>query len=215
MRIALINGSPKTKRSSSGFYLEEARKLLGQNGNDLSQHHFKSPHIGVDEIEQMSTYDVLIFAFPLYVDGIPSNLLHCLAQLETSFVSKQKKDIKVYCLVNCGFFEAHQNALAIEMMKIWSAKAGLEWGGGVGIGAGQMLANMENVPMGHGPKKDLGKCLHILVRNISNQDVGETLYVTANFPRVLFRLFAEMGWRKAAKKHGLKPRELSRRMTED
>lgn len=47
--------------------------------------------------------------------------------------------LEVYCLVNCGFYEGHQNKLAIEMMGNWCEKAGIKWGEEVGIGAGGMI----------------------------------------------------------------------------
>jgi hypothetical protein len=72
--------------------------------------------------------NVLVFAFPLYVDGIPSHLLNCLRKLEKFFGGLDKKDIMVYSLGNCGFYEGDQNKLAIEMMENWCAKAGLKWG---------------------------------------------------------------------------------------
>ena len=40
-------------------------------------------------------------------------LLRCLLQLEDSLRNIKDKDIKVYALVNCGFYEGKQNKLAI------------------------------------------------------------------------------------------------------
>ena len=84
-----------------------------------------------------------------------------LHQLEEYLVTN-KKEITVYAVVNCGFYEGRQNSLAIAMMENWCHRAGLRWGQGLGIGAGGMLAGIRNVPLGSGPKKNLGRALEQL-----------------------------------------------------
>ncbi|NLM44942.1 MAG: NAD(P)H-dependent oxidoreductase, partial [Clostridiales bacterium] len=139
MKIAFINGSPKTKDSASASLLQELKSLLEQDGITSSDYNFNKPMLSIEEMEQMKEHNILVFAFPLYVDGIPSHLLNCLTQLETFLASVKEKDIKVYSMVNCGFYEGHQTKLAMEMMENWCSKAELKWGQGVGIGAGGML----------------------------------------------------------------------------
>lgn len=208
MKISLINGSPKFKNSASGCLLQELKPFLEHDNNLISEYHFREPQLNTGEMEQLAQCDVLVFAFPIYVDGIPSHLLNCLIQLESFFSTIKAKDIIVYSLVNCGFYEGHQNALAIEMMKNWCAKAELQWGQGVGIGAGGMLTAIKNVPIGNGPKKDLGIAFEKLANNILKASSGEDIFITANFPRILYKLAAERGWRKSIKANGLKRKDL-------
>jgi multimeric flavodoxin WrbA len=207
MKIALINGSPKNMESASGCLLQELKKFLGDD-KEIAEYSFRKPQLNEEEMEQVAESNALVFAFPLYVDGIPSHLLSCIMQLESFLSTIKEKDIVVYTLVNCGFFEGHQTALAIEMMKNWCKKAGLRWGQGIGMGAGGMLQSVKNVPAGYGPKKDLGEALSKLVKNISERSSGEDIFITANFPRFLYKLAAEMGWRKSIKANGLKTRDL-------
>lgn len=207
MKIALINGSPKNMESASGCLLQELKKFLGDD-KEIAEYSFRKPQLNEEEMEQVAESNALVFAFPLYVDGIPSHLLSCIMQLESFLSTIKEKDIVVYTLVNCGFFEGHQTALAIEMMKNWCKKAGLRWGQGIGMGAGGMLQSVKNVPAGYGPKKDLGEALSKLVKNISERSSGEDIFITANFPRFLYKLAAEMGWRKSVKANGLKTRNL-------
>jgi multimeric flavodoxin WrbA len=207
MKIALINGSPKNMESASGCLLQELKKFLGDN-KEIAEYSFRKPQLNEEEMEQVAESNALVFAFPLYVDGIPSHLLSCIMQLESFLSTIKEKDIVVYTLVNCVFFEGHQTALAIEMMKNWCKKAGLRWGQGIGMGAGGMLQSVKNVPAGYGPKKDLGEALSKLVKNISERSSGEDIFITANFPRFLYKLAAEMGWRKSVKANGLKTRDL-------
>lgn len=159
-------------------------------------------------MEQLTGCDALIFAFPLYVDGIPSHLLNCLIQLEMHFSGIKEKDTVVYALINCGFYEGHQAKLALEMMENWCARAGLKWGQGVGIGAGGMLLSIKNVPLGHGPKKSLGKAFKQLSDNILKRTSAGSIFISLNFPRALYKLAAETGWRLAIKNNGLKTKDL-------
>ncbi|MEW9096463.1 MAG: hypothetical protein AB2417_15400 [Clostridiaceae bacterium] len=208
MKIAFINGSPKIKDSASGCILQELKAFLEQDSNIISEYCFRKPQLSIKEMEQLTEYNVLVFAFPLYVDGIPSHLLNYLLQLEMIFATIKEKDIIVYSLVNCGFYEGHQNKLAIEIMENWCAKAGLKWGQGIGIGAGGMLPGLKSVTIGHGPKKNLEKALKQLSNNILKGTSEENIFITANFPRVLYKLGAEMGWRQSIKSNGLKRKDL-------
>lgn len=210
MKIALINGSPKISGSASGCILQELQSLLDSENQAIGAYHIKKPEVGVEEITSLSESDCLVFAFPLYVDGIPAHLLSCLVRLEQHFASTQR-DITVYAVANCGFYEGNQNRLALAMMENWSHRAGLQWGQGIGVGAGGMLTSIQNVPLGYGPKKNLGQALKQLAGNILRGAPGENVFINANFPKIAYKLAAELGWVKAAKANGLKRRDLSLR----
>lgn len=208
MKIALINGSPKLENSASSCLLKELKSFLEVDDNLIYEYHFDSPQINSEEIVQLVQYNALVFAFPIYVDGIPSHLLNCLIQLEEFFSTAKTSHTILYSLVNCGFYEGHQAAIAIEMMKNWCEKAGLQWGQGVGIGAGGMLTAIKDVTIGHGPKKNLGIAFEKFTKNILNRPSGEDIFITLNFSRLLYKFVAEMGWRKAIKSNGLKRKDL-------
>ena len=73
------------------------------------------------------------------------------------------------------------------------------------------LTAMASVPLGKGPKRDLGRALGDLVRHIETGASAEERYVHLNFPRFLYIWSAQMGWRSQAKKNGLTRRDLDRR----
>lgn len=208
MKIALINGSPKSNNSVSECILQELKVFIESDNNMISEYNFRKPQLNAEEIEELAEQDVLVFAFPLYVDGIPSHLLNCLIQLEKAFIVANKKDILVYTLVNCGFYEGHQNRVAIEIMENWCTKVGLKWGQGVGIGAGGMFQSVKSVPLGYGPKKNLGVVIKQLSDNIQNCNMGENTFIKPNFPRFAYKLAAEMGWRSSIRANGLNRKDL-------
>ena len=97
MKIALINGSPKNMESASGCLLQELKKFLGDD-KEIAEYSFRKPQLNEEEMEQVAESNALVFAFPLYVDGIPSHLLSCIMQLE-SFLSTIKEKILLFILL--------------------------------------------------------------------------------------------------------------------
>lgn len=207
MKIAIINGSPKVKDSNTQYLLGEIKNII-ENNNEVLEFNIKKNSLSQDQLENIYTCDVLIFGFPLYVDSIPSHMLSCLSDIEDYFKPKRLKDFKVYTIVNCGFYEGNQNQLAIEIMKNWCQKARLDWGQGIGCGGGEMIRSIKSVPLGHGPKKDLGKAINTLCKNILEGDSGESIFVSPNFPKILFRICANTFWKVRAKENGIKKRDI-------
>jgi multimeric flavodoxin WrbA len=136
MNILLINGSPKKKGGASAFF----SKVLGFM---LFPQRVMSKTIGVSRnYENIFTYlksmDTVILSVPLYVDGIPSHMIHFLQQMEWYCVHNKCK-FMLYVISNSGFVEGRQNHAHLEQYKCWSERAGITWGGGLGIGGGVML----------------------------------------------------------------------------
>ena len=141
MKIALINGSPKTNRSASGTLLADLQKYItGINTApeslkpEIAEYSCNIPAISDKIIVELQNTAVLVFACPLYVDGIPAHLLSCLMQLESA--NWKNHSIHVHGIVNCGFYEGIQAEPALCVLQNWCAKTGLIWGGGIGVGGG-------------------------------------------------------------------------------
>ncbi|WP_411677990.1 hypothetical protein [Caproicibacter sp.] len=204
MKIALINASPKLKDSASGVILEELKGLLAEHA--VTEYGFHTPALP-ENTEELANQDALVFAFPLYVDGIPSHLLNCMAGLEESF-RKRENPPTVYAVANCGFYEGIQNRHALRIMRNWCEKSGLVWGRGVGLGGGGMLPGIAGVPPGKGPKKNFSAALRQLAESIHALSGGEDLFTSPNYPRIAYKTAAEIGWRQQAKANGLAKKDL-------
>ena len=209
MKIAMINGSPKVKESNSQYLLSELNKLI-ENNNEVVQFNIKKG-LSDEEFEQIYSCKRIVFAFPIYVDELPSHLLSVLVELQEQFNSRKNKDIMVYAMSNCGFYEGEQNELAIEIVKNWCKRCNLTFGQGLGMGAGEMMGKIKNVPIGHGPKKNLGKGLNLFAENIQEGNEEENIYISPNFPRFAFKLCATYFWNCMGKENGLKRKDLFRK----
>lgn len=207
MKIALINGSPKVNNSASGTLLEDIKGYLGEKA-ELIEFGFHSPVISGDAIEALAQADAWVFAYPLYVDGIPGHLLSCLIQLEEARI--QNPQIRIYGVVNCGFYEGIQAELALQLLQNWCTKSGFLWSGGIGVGGGGGLAMMPKLQPGQGPKAPIDKALASLSEVILKKEAQDNQYVSVAFPRFLYKLGAQMGWRQMIKANGGKVKDLKR-----
>ncbi len=207
MKIGLINGSPKAIGSTSEVLLDELKGLIPDD-HDLVSVGMHHAMLNASQLEDIASCDVLVFAIPMYMGGIPSHMLHCLMQLEKVLVASSHP-ITVYAIVNNGHYEGIQNETTIAMIKNWTSRAHLKWGQGIGIGTGLMIALAKDVPMGHGTKKNLAHPYSTFVNNLLDRQSGDNLYVNPTYPRFALLQGANHDWTKQGKAHGLRKRDLT------
>ena len=211
MRTAFINASPKFKESASATLLERAKTFI--KDSEIVEIGIHKPEMDAEDIEALLSSDAWIFAFPLYIDGIPSHLLSCLEQLEKALGESggKKESIRVGAIVNCGFYEGVQAGLAVSVMRNWAASAGCGWYGGAGAGGGGGLAYMPQLPVGKGPAVPLDNAMEKLVTAVTGGQPVDDIYTQIAFPRMFYRMGAQIGWRQAIKANGGKKRDLGKR----
>jgi hypothetical protein len=213
MNIALVNGSPKTgTKSNSGIILGFLKKKLEQD-NRIFEYNVGVKALDDEQIAGLCGVDVIVIGFPLYCDAPPSHLLRMMVQTEkyVNGNTVRKTDIHLYAIANNGFYEGNQNRVALDIIRNWCARIEFSYGQGIGQGAGEMLPFIENVPLGHGPLKNLGKALNELAKNIQNKQCGEDIFISPNFPYICWKFMAtNVFWNGQAKKNGLKKKDVVR-----
>lgn len=209
-QIILINASPKSVDSASGAALEFLKNFLKQK--NIVEYNFRMPQLPTEF--QVGNQDVLVFAFPLYVDGAPSHLVSCMSELEKR-LKNEKNNIRVYAIANCGFYEGKQNVNALEIIENWCERSHLQWQYGLGIGGGGMLLMLQKGSGAKGPLRSAAAQLRTLADAICQGALKqENHYVNPDFPRLLYKLAAEMGWRKMIRSNGGKRKDLFRKVNE-
>ena len=207
MKISIINGSPKAVKSNSEILGNYLVSLL--EGNEIKKYYSISFNLNEKIKNEIYNSNILIFLFPLYVDGIPSNLLKLLVEFEKEKVVNP--ETKIYCVVNNGFYEGKQNHLAILLMKNWCEKVKAKWGQGIGVGAGELLPYLKKYTLGKGPLKNLGKALNNFSGNILTLKSGEDIYINPNWLKSLYFLQGSILWLLKARMNNLKVKELFRK----
>lgn len=135
MKTVFINGSPKKKLSVSSYLLGIVRLLV--RGEVIKEQIRNRSDYG-RVLENIKDADAVVFALPLYVDGVPSHMLAFLKEME-SFCRMNDIHLKVYVLSNGGFIEGCQNRPLMQVMENFCKRSNIDWCGGIGIGGGVML----------------------------------------------------------------------------
>jgi hypothetical protein len=212
LKISYLNGSPKKKASMSANILNAMEKRLAGTESIWLTGSAR------EAAAELLSCDALVMAFPLYVDGIPSHLLRFLEELERALsrpvsdpatpADDPPKSVKLYSIINCGFMEPENAQIAIDMIDRWRQKSGLVAGQTAAFGGGGMGPSLK---IGRGAGKNYGKALDAMTENIKNESTETPILTSANIPRSLYMKVAHFHWRAAARKRGLKPKELYRR----
>lgn len=201
MTVAIINGSPRKEQGISAALIKTITEKLP--GCEIRR--------GWASCAAGEPCEAYLFVFPLYVDGIPSNLLRELVAHEGGM----PPGARVYAVLNNGFYEGAQNAPAIAMLRSWCVRAGLAWGQAVGIGAGELLKREAVMALGkalRGPMKEFCRALDTLAGNILAGGGGADIYPNGGMPRWIYILGGNISMRQAGKQNGLTKREMERRL---
>ncbi len=135
MKTVLIDCSPKKRLSASGF-LAWFTGLFIKGERVREKLRTKRDHERI--LNTIKDAETVVFAMPLYVDGVPSHVLPFLKEMETHEGEKDNNH-RVYVLANNGFIEGRQNEPLMQVMENFCLRSSNTWCGGLGIGGGVMM----------------------------------------------------------------------------
>jgi len=141
MKTLFINGSPKKKFSASEYFIDLQKFFIK---GEIKKEKLRNKNDHECILSQLNDIDTVIFAVPLYVDGIPSHVLAFMKVME-KFCKENCLHIKLYVISNSGFIEGNQSRVLMRIFENFCVRSGIEWGGGIGIGGGVMLNVMRIV----------------------------------------------------------------------
>jgi len=186
----ILCGSPKREESASrelGAYLARRLEAAGVTTNVRSC----GPRDTL--LGDVAAAELLVLSLPLYADGIPARMKEALMLIAASNSGPK------YCaaLVQCGFLESAQNDTAIEMCRLFSRDAGFVWLGGLGRGAGGMLAGrpLEQAPRPmRATREALDRAAELLSRGEPFSPEVKEVFRTQPLPRWLYAGAANLGF---------------------
>lgn len=129
-KLIVINGSPRGGRSNTRLY-SEAMTSVWPDEHVAYNVVRRQP---AECLEQLDGCTDILLAFPLYTDGLPSGLVELLGQLLEAGIDAESR---VHVLVNCGFREPSQCAVALEIVRLFCKRAGCRFGASLCIGCGE------------------------------------------------------------------------------
>jgi len=150
--------------------------------------------------------DLIILAFPLYVDCLPAGVIETLeliANHRKSLNNPIKKGLVV--LINCGFPEAEQNNTAVAICKIFAREVGFEWKGALALGMGGAIGSRsleERGGMVRNVKKGFILAAQALAEGSNIPEEAIELVAKRFMPITLYTKMGNLGWNRQAKKFG-------------
>ncbi len=210
-RAVLLVGSPRTRKSSShslGSYLFER----------LAEHHVQTEtfyiHTSLYSSERMQALleavdaaDLVMLAFPLYVDGLPAPVIGALERIAARRGGNNGTRPRFAALANCGFPEASHNRPALAICETFARQAGFEWAGALALGAGQGLVHGAPLAEAGGQAIPIQKALDLAAAALADgQAIPQSavdLLARPIIPGWLYRWMGIIGWRQQAKQYGV------------
>ena len=208
-RTVLLIGSMRGLNGNSG-------KLAGKLAESLTnkpeivtiQRYIKDLDNLVSFLEDAVT---LVLCMPLYVDGVPSQMIRLMEHFERDYKGGAKR---VYLLANMGLYESAQLQSLFSAVKQWCVKMNFSYCGGLGISAGELLGElMVHLPFRFGATKKAAEGLDRLAKAINEESaISDVFAEPYAFPHTLYIAVANMSWHRTAKANGLRPSDLYRRL---
>ncbi len=208
--VLLLVGSAKRPRSTSeslGTYLGERLGERGFETETLLLHRaLKSDESRAELLAATDRADVLVIAFPLYVDSLPYLVIRAMEIVAQHRQARgEGKKQRLVAIVNCGFPEAHQNDTALAICRQFAREAGFEWAGGLALGGGEAI-NGKSLSQVKGMARNVTKSLDLTADALTEgqpvpQEAAEAM-ATPITPAWAYALLGGMGWKRRAKKHG-------------
>ena len=215
--VVLINGTKINEESVSGYLVSMLSDRIGTDGinkiiinvrQSLTHCQTKS------DFDVISKADAIVIVFPLYIFCLPAMLTRFLEDYYHYYAEIGKPGVnqKVYAIVNCGFPEAEINTEAVRVIQSFSRHVNAEYRFGILIGSGGMLLGAKGAPFMKTALINLQNAFDEIKNdslNNSHQNLEDVL-INVNFPRWLYFFMGDKGFISAARKNGLKKKDMLR-----
>jgi multimeric flavodoxin WrbA len=211
-RALLLVGSPRTRKSTSaslGGYLMEQLASHGTQIETIQIHTTVNSRERVRSmLESVDGADLVVLAFPLYVDSLPAPVMAALEKIaEHRTGGNGNSHPRFAAIANCGFPEATHNTTALAICETFARQAGFTWAGSLALGGGEGLVHGTPLNELDGRAIPLKKSLEMAAEALA---AGNAIPQSANdlmtrppIPNWLYLLVGAYGWKQRAKQYGV------------
>lgn len=143
-RALVLLGSAKPRGTSTSEILGAAlvRALEARGVVCRSDHVQRDGHTpaGLARLARaVRSADLLVLSAPLYVDSWPALVLNALEAVAADRANEERTDLALAAILNCGFPEACQAAVAASQAALFARDTGARWMGALQMGGGGAL----------------------------------------------------------------------------
>ncbi len=207
-KVSLLVGSPRKEKSSSymlGSYLMD----------QLADNNIETEYIMVNEVvkngpeskmnlNKIVESDLLVLAFPLYVDSLPGNSVRALDVIAEHITDDKPRGLAA--IINCGFPEPEQNLTASAICASFARLNGYKWLGSLLLGGGQGMVRCQPLDQQGAKVSNIKKSLQITATALKsgNSIPPEAIKLMGSkiIPYWLYRMMGGIGVRMRARKNG-------------
>ncbi|MHB8055888.1 MAG: NAD(P)H-dependent oxidoreductase [Candidatus Aminicenantales bacterium] len=219
-KALLLIGSPKGKAGTSYAIGSAFFRKLADVGMETEEMTLAAALSSPENLERFGgaadAADLIVFAFPLYVDQLPAPLLRALEFIvgRRNAIGRASQSVrpsvqKVAAIIQCGFPETHQNQPAVDIMRTFAGAAGFHWAGALAMGMGGAIGKRPLEKAG-GMLRNVVKALDLAAASLASgediPDEASTLFGKPLMAKSLYMLAGNFGMRSQAWKHGVRKR---------
>jgi multimeric flavodoxin WrbA len=208
MQVLILIGSPKGRNSASGMLASKLVEGLREQGATVSD---ELVHAGLRSedgtrllLDAVDASDLVVLAFPLYVDSLPAPLTRLLERVAERRIHRSPAGTpRLAVIVQCGFPEAHQCDTAVGICRLFAERTGMRWAGALAMGmGGQLGGGFRRLPGGGKNILDaLDMASKALSRGGNIPEEATKLFAKPLIPRWIYLLFGNLGWRMQMRKN--------------
>jgi hypothetical protein len=226
-KALLLVGSAKpegqsTSESLGGYLLEGIAAHGWQTEKLLLHRSLRTPERTEALLAAVDAADLVILAFPLYVDTLPYLATRVLERIADSSPSPRRRggrgERSFLAIVNCGFPEAEQCDTVLAICREFAAAAGMKWAGGLALGAGGAV-NGRPLAQAGGMARNVVAALDQAAEALAAGEPippgVEALMREPMMPKRLYTLMGNMGWVLTARRHRTVRRLAARPLSEN
>lgn len=205
-KVILLNASMRCRDGNSAVFAGNLAGKLKKEAETVNLKDYRDDLSGL--ARRLEAADAVVLCTPLYVDGLPSQLIRLMEEFGNNCSGK------IYVLANMGLYEVSQLENLFEAVRQWCRKTGLTYCGGLGISAGELLGTlMKTVPFPVLFTKRAEEGAAELAEAVSRGEKTENIFAGPYlFPRSLYIAVANAGWNRTARANGISPKSLYRRL---
>lgn len=211
-KTLLLNCSLKGSNSNSRTFLEIVNSKLDSEAELVNLGEYLNRYSELTDL--VKSAEKLVFAMPLFVDGMPSVAVRLMEEL---YIHDNGGSKKVYVISNQGFYESKQSSNLLSQVKNWAKQTGYKYCGGMAIGAGEMLGLLirKGIPQ-RGPARNVFNGLYAMADAIAKGEKFEDMYVEPyKFPRFMYMSTGNKMWPQRAKAFGISKKDMLKPDTND